>query len=385
MKNILFIHQSAELYGSDKTLLLLLKNINTQSFNPVVVLPNEGPLKKELESLNITVVIAPVLKLSRKMFTLKNIIAFLKDIKKGFKALDKLNSIYSFDLIYSNTLAVLLGLFYAKKRKIKHLWHVHEIIESPKVFSNLFCFLLKNKSNTQIVYNSIATQNFWNRNNTVSKKSMVIWNGIENNIISISNSEKENLRKHVLNTDSNEVLIGLVGRISRWKGQLLLLNAFKEIVKKTNHVKLVFIGSAPPNQEHFFTDLTDYIEKYKLNNFVKIIPFQKDIEKFWKCIDIAVVASTEPEPFGLVAVEAMMAKKPVVGANHGGLSEIIVNNETGFLVKPNEVNELAKALQILIKDGVLRTKLGDQGYQRALQEFSVAAYVEKFETLLASL
>ena len=61
MKNILFIHQSAELYGSDKTLLLLLKYLDKSKYNPLVVLPNEGPLKQELEKENILVVIAPVL------------------------------------------------------------------------------------------------------------------------------------------------------------------------------------------------------------------------------------------------------------------------------------------------------------------------------------
>ena len=53
MKNILFIHQSAELYGSDKTLLLLLKYLDKSKYNPLVVLPNEGPLKQELEKENI--------------------------------------------------------------------------------------------------------------------------------------------------------------------------------------------------------------------------------------------------------------------------------------------------------------------------------------------
>ena len=119
MKNILFIHQSAELYGSDKTLLLLIKNLDKSKFYPIVILPNEGPLKKELESESIIVVIAPVLKLYRKMFTPKKLVGFLKDFKKGFSVLRKLNEEYKFEIIYSNTLAVLLGFFFAKKNNIK--------------------------------------------------------------------------------------------------------------------------------------------------------------------------------------------------------------------------------------------------------------------------
>ena len=95
--------------------------------------------------------------------------------------------------------------------------------------------------------------------------------------------------------------------------------------------------------------------------------------------------STEAESFGLVALEAMLAKKPVIGSNHGGLTEIIVNNETGFLVEPNNETKLAEAISKLIENPELRKQLGEKGYQRAINEFSVATYVNKFEKLLLEL
>ena len=124
MKNIVFVHQSAELYGSDKTLLLYLKHYDKTKINPIVILPYDGPLKDALEEENIKVIIAPVLKLYRNIFTPKNIISFFKDIKKGFQRLDEINNNYKIDVIYSNTLAVLLGAFYAKKRNIKHTFQI---------------------------------------------------------------------------------------------------------------------------------------------------------------------------------------------------------------------------------------------------------------------
>ena len=156
MINILFIHQSADLYGSDKTLLQLLINLDTSKFNPVVVIPLDGPLKEELEKNNIKVIISPVLKLYRKMFTPLNILLFFKQIKKGIQVLDELNKEYKFDIIYSNTLAVLLGMIYARKRKIKHVWHVHEIIVHPKPIAFIFPKLL-NKYADVVVCNSKAT------------------------------------------------------------------------------------------------------------------------------------------------------------------------------------------------------------------------------------
>ena len=379
MKNILFIHQSAELYGSDKTLLLLLKNLDKNKFKPIVLLPFDGPLKEALENENIEVVIAPVLKLYRKLFTPKNLIGFFKDIKAAFKIVNELHKKYQFTLIYSNTLAVLLGIMFAWKNNIKHLWHVHEIIEKPSLFKKAFVGLLSLKSNTHIVYNSQATKVFWELNKSIINKGVVIWNGIEINTPESSTSELFDIRKNLFLAQPNEIILALVGRISRWKGQMILLDAFNNLVQKNENIKLVFVGAPPPNQEKFQEDLEERITSFKLNDKVLIIPFQNEIHKIWQAIDIAVVPSTEPEPFGMVAIEAMLAHKPIVGSNHGGLTEIIENNATGFLVTPNSVQDLVIALEKLIQNEVLRKEMGEKGYLRVTTAFSVEQYVDSFE------
>lgn len=385
MKNILFIHQSAELYGSDRTLLLLLKNLDKTKFNSVVILPFEGPLKTELEKENIKVIIAPVLKLYRKMFSPKGILKFFQEIKEAFKVVDNLNKEHKFDLIYSNTLAVLLGIFYAKKTRIKHLWHVHEIIESPKIFTKLFCKLLELKCNSVIVCNSTATKDFWNINESINKKAIVISNGLEVPDEVISNEEIINIRKEVFNSYPSEIIIALVGRISRWKGQKVLLNSFYQVSKKYKNIKLVFVGSPPPNQDSFLIELEERINELLISDKVVLVPFTSEISKIWQSIDIAVVPSTEPEPFGLVAVEAMLAKKPVIGSNHGGLAEIILNNETGFLVEPKNERELEEAISKLVEVPELRKIYGQNGYQRAINEFSIERYIQNFETIFLKL
>ena len=379
MKNILFIHQSAELYGSDKTLLLLLKNLDKNKFKPIVLLPFDGPLKEALENENIEVVIAPVLKLYRKLFTPKNLIGFFKDIKAAFKIVNELHKKHQFTLIYSNTLAVLLGIMFAWKNNIKHLWHVHEIIEKPSLFKKAFVGLLSLKSNTHIVYNSQATKVFWELNKSIINKGVVIWNGIEINTPESSTSELFDIRKNLFLAQPNEIILALVGRISRWKGQMILLDAFNNLVQKNENIKLVFVGAPPPNQEKFQEDLEERIASFKLNDKVLIIPFQNEIHKIWQAIDIAVVPSTEPEPFGMVAIEAMLAHKPIVGSNHGGLTEIIENNATGFLVTPNSVQDLVIALEKLIQNDLLRKEMGEKGYLRVTTAFSVEQYVDSFE------
>lgn len=384
MINILFVHQSAELYGSDKTLLLLLENLDRKSFFPVVILPNDGPLKEKLLQVNIEVHIAPVLKLHRKMFNPTNLVLFFKQIKSGVNAMDLLNKKYNFDLVYSNTLAVLLGIIFASKRGIKHIWHVHEIIESPRIFKIVFQKMLMLKSNSVVVYNSLATQEFWDINKVVRGKSLAIQNGQKLAEIECNVSNKKQLRESLFKVN-DEIVIALIGRISRWKGQLVLLEAFKNLIKNHNAIKLVFVGSTPPNQEEFLENLKSQIRQNKLENDVIIVPFQENIAAVWHSIDIAVVPSTEPEPFGLVALEAMLAKKPVVASHHGGLSEIVVHNETGFLIEPSNVQSLTNALELLITDTEMRSNFGTNGYNRAKSEFSVEKYVHNFEDVFRKL
>jgi glycosyltransferase involved in cell wall biosynthesis len=380
MKNILFIHQSAELYGSDKTLLLLLKNLDKTKFKPLVVLPQEGPLKEELEKENIEVVIAPVLKLSRKMFTFWNSIQFSKDLKKGISILDKLHKKHHFDLIYSNTLAVLLGMIFAKKRKIKHLWHVHEIIVHPKIIAAIFPKLL-NKYANLIVCNSNATlKNLVQRKEGIAQKSVVIYNGMDS-----INSDLPVATKKDFGFNDNDIIITLVGRISRLKGHKWLLTTLVKHFSTSSNIKVIFVGSPVTGQEYYATEIEQFIAENQLAATVKILPFTKNLSKIWDITDIALMPSTEAESFGLVAVEAMLAKKPVIASDHGGLKEIVIHNETGFLVQPNNLEALSEALSKLIANPKLRIDFGENGYQRVVQEFSVINYVQNFELVFSKL
>lgn len=376
MKNILFIHQSADLYGSDKTLLLLLSKLDKTRFNPIVVIPLDGPLKEELEKENIKVIIAPVLKLYRKMFTPKNILLFFTQIKKAVSILDELNREYKFDIIYSNTLAVLLGMIYAKKRKIKHIWHVHEIIVHPKPIAYIFPKLV-NRYSDIVVCNSKATMdNLISRENSLVKKALVIHNGLK--------SQGENyirIEKQDLGFKNEDFIITLIGRINRLKGHKWLLNTFINNFESNKNIKLLFVGSPVVGQEYYLEEIEVMIREKNLSDRVKIMGFTKDLRPVLNLTDILAVPSTEAESFGLVALEAMLAKKPVIGSNHGGLTEIIVQNETGFLVEPNNEMELAKAIQKLFESQDLRISFGLNGYERAIKEFSEEKYVNGFERL----
>lgn len=371
MKNILFIHQSSELYGSDKTLLLLLTHLDKLSFNSIVVLPNEGPLKSELEKINIKVVVAPVLKLYRNMFSLKNMIQFYKDYRIAMSILDKINKEYTIDVIYSNTLAVLSGMIYARKRQIKHIWHVHEIIIHPNSIANIFPKLLILYADL-VICNSFATQkNLTERAPNLIKKSIVIYNGIDGNTPTTSQKNKEDF-----GFSNSDIVITLVGRISRLKGHKWFLKMFIKYLDQLENINVLFVGSPVVGQEFYLKEVQDIIRRNNIEKRIKIIPFTADLNSVWSNTDIAIMPSTEAESFGLVAAEAMLAQKPVIATNLGGLTEIVVNNETGYLIEPNNKKELFNAILKLKSNPDLRIKLGENGKKRILAKFSLEKYIQ---------
>lgn len=260
--------------------------------------------------------------------------------------------------------------------KTKHIWHVHEILESPKFIAKTFRFLLNRKTNSEIIFNSKATQKFWN----IKTSNTVVWNGIEP-----YSQEKNTTFREKFGFQPEAVIIALIGRISRWKGQQLLLEAFHKLEKTHTQAQLLFVGSPPEGQEHFLHELKQKIENFDLKTKVTIIPFQENIETIWQTIDIAVVPSTEPEPFGMVAIEAMMAAKPVVAANHCGLQEIIEDNKTGFFFTPNNVEDLQEKLAVLIENVEMRKTFGENGLKRATSVFSTKNYIQSIEKILIAI
>lgn len=383
MKNILIIHQSAEMYGSDKTLLLFLTNLDLTKYNPVVILPNKGPLYSEIQKLNIPLYTAPVIKLYRDIFKPLNFIKFIFEIFKALFFIKKLDSQYNFDYIYSNTIAVLSGFLYASIFQKKHIWHVHEIIEKPKIINKIFIFLLSRKINYKVIFNSIQTQFSWiKENKAFAGNSVCIYNGLNFSSIKIPNPIEVLKLKNEYQFNDQDLIIGIIGRISERKGHEILIHAISELKKNNCNIKLIIVGSCIDGQEFVLDNLKLLIDKLGLNNRISIFPFQDNIWNIWSFVDIACVPSIEPESFGLVAIEAMYAGKAVVAAKHGGLLEIIEENASGLLFKPNDVSDLVEKLRTLTKNSELRDQFGKRGKEIVKEKFSISNHMNQFYKIL---
>ena len=210
----------------------------------------------------------------------------------------------------------------------------------------------------------------------MSKKTVVVHNGP-----AVSKLQKEPATKADFGFSNEDIVITLVGRISRLKGHKWLLNTFANYLLPTQ-AKLLLVGSRVPGQKFYEEEIHEIIKSKGLEKRVTLLPFTESLKQIWNITDIAVMPSTEAESFGLVALEAMLEKKPVIASNHGGVTEIVVNNETGFLVTPSNESNFAEALLKLINDDNLRKKFGEKGYERAITKFSPENYIDNISRVL---
>jgi glycosyltransferase involved in cell wall biosynthesis len=158
------------------------------------------------------------------------------------------------------------------------------------------------------------------------------------------------------------VTIGLVGRISPWKGQELFLRAFaRAFPDGTEQARLV--GGALFGEEDLVASLEDLSAALGITDRVTFVGHVRDVPAELAKLDILVHASTIPEPFGQVVVEAMAAGVPVVAADAGGPSEVVTDGVDGLLYPMGDVDALAERLGQLASDPTLRAELVAQGHR----------------------
>lgn len=384
MKYILIINQSSELYGSDKAILELIKDF-PKGYIPIVVLEDEGPLKKYLEKIGVKVIKSSVIKVQRGNL---NFLFFLKlpwlMIGSILSLKSKLKS-YKISVVHSNSISVFLGSFYALVFRIPHLWHIHEIIEKPKLIAKLYPTIISVLSK-KVVFNSIATQNHYLKiNPRLKKQAVTIYNGLERKQDFLPIEQVRTMKQQVFGAKNNEIIISLIGRISQIKGQKILVQAFNQVSKIYPNTRLVLVGSYLPSKKYYYDELIDMISGFNLSDKVSILDFQSDIWRYYDASDIVVMPSTEPESFGLVAAEALLSKKAVVAANIGALPEIVIHQSTGLLFKANNHEDLSQKLIDLLSNISLQETLATNGHHHVKLNFSSKKMIDSFQDVYAEL
>jgi glycosyltransferase involved in cell wall biosynthesis len=136
-------------------------------------------------------------------------------------------------------------------------------------------------------------------------------------------------------------VVMLPGRLTRWKGQAVLIEALARLGRRD--VVAVLVGD-PQGRDAYVRELERLAEKQGLAGAVRIVGHCRDMPAAYMLADVAVSASTEPEGFGRVAAEAQAMGRPVIATDHGGARETVLAGRTGWLIPPGDAEALAAAL-----------------------------------------
>lgn len=178
---------------------------------------------------------------------------------------------------------------------------------------------------------------------------------------------------------SEDQVLGMACRLTEQKGVLYAIRAFAQIVADFPTARLVIAGDGPQR-----VMLGKEAGRLGILDRVCFLGWRDDARQLLAAFDVFLVPSLW-EGFGLVLLEAMAQRLPVIGSTAGAIPEVVVNGETGLLVPPADPDALAGAMAALLRDRLLRLYMGLNGEDRLETEFSVARMVDKTLALYTDL
>lgn len=353
--SFLCVHQGFELYGSDRMFIHSLRAIK-QAWpeSPITAhLPKKGPISIEVSKYADQIVYGDLWVLRRADLSWRN---WRKLMEVPMALINSWRLLRCHDVIYINTIVVFSYLFLVRFTRKPCFLHVHEFVRGA--WGKMLYWLAK-FSKANAIVNSNATAK--------------LFPGIKAEVVLNCTCTMQDHRPMPHST----LNLLLLGRINRWKGHALTLEALKILHNRQfDHVRLRFMGSVFCDQSYYKHNLLSKVQQFHIDGLVEFIDFG-DPQSSYEWADIVLVPSTDPEPFGLVAIEAMARKIPVIAARHGGLLDIVVNDQTGRLFTPSDAKDLADQIQFYIKNPDRLQIDGGHGYQRFLDLFQEKAYNDK--------
>lgn len=375
MKNILYLHAGAEMYGADKILLELVSGLDKSKFHPIVILPNDGVLREKLEDNEIETHIIEYPILRRKFFNFKGIFNYIMSYFTKSKEIVRLLRERKIDIIHVNTTAVLEGIYLKRKLKGKLVWHVHEIILRPKLIYKFISFLVGKYSDTCVAVSNAVKKHLLDSGYVKGSKVKVIYNGVDSN--KFNPQTNNDYLYDEWNVPRNSIKVGMIGRVNSWKGQSDFLAATKDLLKKYPNLYLFIVGSAFAGEEWRVTELKEQIEEIEHNSRIIFSEFRTDTPAIHSFFDILILPSTNPDPLPTVVLEAMSSGTPVIGYRHGGVTEMVVDGVTGMLADVKDTKDLEKKIDEAIKTKNY-SEMGLAARKRILANFSEGKFIENF-------
>jgi glycosyltransferase involved in cell wall biosynthesis len=309
------------------------------------VLPDHGELAADLRAAGVEVLVRPLAVLRRALMSPRGLSRVGAAWAADAGGLGRLARARGIALVHTNTSVTLGGAAAARVAGVPHVWHVREIYAGFDRWFPAYRRLLLTADALPCVSAATAAQF------DGAPQALVLRDGLAVAPVRAPQAQA----RAALDLPREGLVVAVLGRISGWKGQDVLVRALAELPPDAH----VLVAGAPwRGEERHQRELVELARSLGVADRVHLAGFLERPELAYGAADVVAVPSKQPDPLPNAALEAAAAGCCVVASDHGGLPEILRDGETGVLVAPGDPGALAHALRGLAADPARRAALG---------------------------
>jgi glycosyltransferase involved in cell wall biosynthesis len=361
-RSVLLVHSSSGHYGADRQLQLIATGLDPDRYRPLVILPEDGPLVVDLRAAGIEVEVRRLAVLRRQLAHPAGLASVAAAAARDARGLARLIRERDVALVHSNTSVILGAAGAAAIARVPHIWHIREIYARFARSWPAYRRLLETARALPCV--SEATAGQFRASACVRVLHDGLWGDPHR-------APREEARVS-LGLPPDVPAIAVLGRITDWKGQGVLVRALAEPPLRERGAVALIAGDAWPGAEDRADELSALARACGVADRVRMLGFRDDVESVFGAADLVAVPSSAPDPLPGAAIEAAAAGCAVIASAHGGLPEIIRDGETGWLVRPGDPAELATAAAWLLDDHSARERFASAAARDVRVRFAPA-------------
>jgi glycosyltransferase involved in cell wall biosynthesis len=327
----------------------------------------DGDLRRDLQSAGVEVLVRPLAVLRRAALSPGGLAQIAGALARDAGGLARLARTRDAALVHSNTSVTLGGVAAGRIARIPHVWHVREIYAGFERFWPAYRRLLLTADVLPCVSEATRAQLGGDT------RAVVLHDGLA---MAPARAERAAARA-ALGLPAGAFVCAILGRISTWKGQDVLIRALAGV---DGAIALV-AGDPWAGEERRLEELRALAASLGVAERVRFAGFRADVHNVYGAADVVAVPSTQPDPLPNSALEAAAAGCCVVAAAHGGLPEIVQDGVTGRLVTPGDPVALGAALAALRDDPAQRERLGTAAAADVRERFAAARLLARTQAL----
>ncbi|TAM84433.1 MAG: glycosyltransferase family 1 protein [Acidobacteria bacterium] len=381
-KKILFLEQQSWLSGAQRVLESVLE-ATAEEYDPIVAFPDEGPFQRALADRKIQTLTYPLGSYQTGQKSRAEMLDFAgRSLLCSFK-LATLIRREEVGLVYINGPRCMpAGVLAAQLTRRPALFHLHlTLVRKPEI---LLVAGLGRYVSTIVSCSRAAAAGIVSANRCLATKTHILYNPVAGR----ADATKVLATPQPPAGNSSVLTIGVVGRITKPKGQRILLNAVGRLSAKNKAmVRVIFVGApSPGNGEDLAYDqrLKECAAQFCLETKTSWAGYQAVVGPFYRAMDVLVQPSLvdSGESMPLAVLEALQHGVPVIASWTGGIPEVIRHGSNGLLVPPGDEVALARTLERFIQDASLRARLCAGAQSGFDERFSLEAFKSRIRGLI---